>query len=304
MDKSEFIRLFENTAPGSEGVELAEEHFFVEMPDGRRKELIQNVLVPRLYPYLLEEKARGAVIIIPGGGFRRLVVNFEGEEIAQWFNSIGYAAFVLIPRLPMKSLGDDVVLAPHKNPENVALSDAQRAVRIVRANADKWGYPVDKIGVVGFSAGGHIASMAAACFDKEVYEKTDKVDELSARPDFAILGYPSINKEAQQLAEKSKLNLDRDAPLPPLPERGWILNIYSTDNLVTEKMPPVFLFETDDDKTTFAENSVKFYMAARKAGVPAELHIFESGGHGFGLGDYLPQVGEWKRLCQNWLDNL
>lgn len=304
MNQSEFIRLYENAAPGSEAVELCEEHFFEEMPDGRRKEIIQNVLVPGMYPYLLKEKAKGAVIIIPGGAFKRLVVNFEGEEIAQWFNSLGYAAFVLTPRLPMKPSGNDVVLAPHKNPENVSLSDAQRAVRIVRANADKWGYPGNRIGVVGFSAGGYIASMTAACFDKEVYEKNDAADELSARPDFAILGYPAISKEAQQLAEKSKLNLDRDAALPPLPMREWIMNKFSTDTLVTKNMPPVFLFETDNDKTTFAENSVKFYMAARRAGVPAELHIFKSGGHGFGLGDYLPQVGEWKRLCKNWLETL
>lgn len=304
MDRSKFIRLYENTAPGSEGVELCEEHFFEEMPDGRKKEIIQNVPVPGLYPYLLKEKAKGAVIIIPGGAFKRLVVNFEGEEIAEWFQSIGYSAFVLTPRLPMKPCGDDVVLAPHKNPENVALCDAQRAVRIVRANAGRWGYPADKIGVVGFSAGGHIASLAACCFDKAVYEKTDGTDEVSARPDFTILGYPAISKEAQRFAEKSRLNLDGNADLPPLPEKEWILEKYSTETLVTEKMPPVFLFETDDDKTTFAENSVKFYMAARRAGVPAELHIFKSGGHGFGLGEHVPQAGAWKKLCENWLETL
>ncbi len=306
MDKMDFIRLFDDTAPGSEGVELKEEHFYEMMPDGRRKELIQNVSVPRLYPYLLDKKAKGAVIIIPGGALKRLVMNFEGSEIARWFQSIGYTAFVLAPRLPFRPTPDGLTLSPHKNPGEIVLTDVQRAIRIVRRNADKWGYPADKIGVVGFSAGGYIASMAATCYDKAVYEKTDDTDNISARPDFCVMGYPVINMEAQEIAREKRLRISEETSdkLQWWILEKWFLEQYGADRFVTKNTSPVFVFETDDDTTTAAENSVSFYMAARRAGVPAELHIFKSGGHGFGLGDYLPLVGEWKRLCENWLDTL
>ncbi len=307
MEKADFIRLFQNAAPGSEEVKLTEEHFFEELPDGRRKELIQNVSVPGLYPYLLDGKARGAVIIIPGGNFKRLVMNFEGSEIARWFQSIGYTAFVLKPRLPLRPTADGLNLSPHKNLQNITLADAQRAVRIVRQNADKWGYPSDKIGVVGFSAGGYFASMAATCFDKAVYDKTDDTDDISARPDFCVLGYPVINLAAQQIARENRLQIRGEETNEQLQEwllKKVLLEEYSTDQFVTENMPPVFVFETDDDTGTAAENSVSFYMAARRAKVPAELHLFKSGGHGFGLGDHLPLVREWKRLCENWLETI
>lgn len=306
MDKSDFIRLFQNTAPGSEGVELTEEYFFEEMPDGRKKELVQNVLVPGLYPYFLDKESKGAVIIIPGGALKRLVMNFEGSEIARWFQSIGYTAFVLAPRLPFRPTPDGLTLSPHKNAGEIALTDVQRAIRIVRQNADKWGYPADKIGVVGFSAGGYIASMAATCYDKAVYEKTDDTDNISARPDFCVMGYPVINVEAQEIAREKRLRISEETndKLQWWILEKWFLEQYAADRFVTKRTPPVFVFETDDDTTTAAENSVSFYMAARRAEVPAELHIFKSGGHGFGLGDYLPLAGEWKRLCENWLDTL
>ncbi len=307
MDKSNFIRLFQNAAPGSEDVTLAEEHYFEEMPDGRTKELIQNVSVPGLYPYLLDGKAKGAVIIIPGGNFKRLVINFEGSEIARWFQSIGYTAFVLTPRLPLRPTAEGVMLAPHRNLERITLADVQRAVRIVRQNADKWGYPADKIGVAGFSGGGYFASMAATCFDKAVYEKTDDTDDISARPDFCVLGYPVINLESQQIARENRIRIRGGETNEQLQEwllKKVLLEEYSIDRLVTKNTPPVFVFETDDDTATAAENSISFYMAARQAGVPAELHIFKNGGHGFGLGDYLPLVREWKRLCENWLETV
>lgn len=307
MDKSKFIRLYQNTAPGSEGVELTEEHFFEGMPDGSRKEIVQNVLVPGLYPYLSGKEAKGAVIIIPGGAFKRLVMNFEGSEIARWFQSIGYSAFVLAPRLPLRPTAGGLKTAPHKKREKVALMDVQRAVRIVRRNARRWGYPADKIGVVGFSAGGFIASMAATCYDKAVYKKRDETDNISARPDFCVMGYPPINMKGQKAARRNRLRISGTETPAKRREwhlEKWFLRKYGTDRFVTKHTPPVFLFETNDDTTTAAENSVSFYMAARRAGVPAELHIFKSGGHGFGLGDSRPLVGEWKRLCENWLSTL
>ncbi len=281
------LPLFEGTAPGSEELRIEEELFTEILPDGREKVLIKDITMPKLIPFIPEKCNGTAVIVIPGGGFRRQVVNFEGIDVARWLNEQGFAAFVLLTRYPVNA---------HRVPSDVPLIDAQRAMRIVRSRAEEFGISPDKIGVMGFSAGGHAASCLATVYDSKPYPFDDSMEHISARPDFAVLAYPAICYEA---FANTWFSVPSDKEY-----LADVLRKYSTDKLVHDQMPPVFIFETDNDKTTPAENSVNFYMAARKAGVPAELHIFKEGGHGFGLSAQGKAVSLWKDLFLEWLPSL
>jgi acetyl esterase/lipase len=229
------------------------------------------------------DKANGtAVVICPGGGYTHLSMENEGAAAARWLNSLGVAAFVLKYRL-----GDYGQPAP--------LQDVLRALRLVRAQAAAFGVKPDRIGVIGFSAGGHLASCAATLYDDPDGKTGAKLDEISARPDFAILMYPVITMLAPGVHAGS-----RDALLGrnPSPE---LLAHYSTEQHVTKNTPPVFLAQAEDDHTVPVDNSVMFYLALRKAGVPAELHLYEVGGHGFGLKPNLGRASEWPARCEEWL---
>ena len=176
-------------------------------------------------------------------------------------------------------------------------------MRIIRARADEFNIDANKIGVMGFSAGGYFAALLSTAFDKNVYDKKDDIDELSARPDFCICGYPVISYD--KCIEAGQRYFPKEVIIANV--RSYeenMLKKYNPEELASPEMPPVFVFETDDDRTTLAENSIGFYMAARKAGVPAELHIFREGGHGFGCGDDNGQTGEWKQLFINWAKSL
>ena len=231
------------------------------------------------------EKATGAAIVIcPGGGYGHLALSHEGRDIAEWMNGLGVTAFVLKYRHRNMGYG-------HPAP----LLDAQRAVRFARANAERYQIDDDKIGIIGFSAGGHLASTVGTHFDGGRRDATDPIDRVSCRPDFMILVYPVVALSTEYAHGGSKKNLLGDDPDPT------IVASLSNETQVTEKTPPTFLMHTGGDSAVPPENSVLFYMALRKARVPAELHIYEKGGHGYGLAPNDRVLSTWPGRCEDWL---
>jgi len=229
-----------------------------------------------------QHPATAAVIVFPGGGYGYLATNHEGRQIANWLNAMSIAAFVVKYRLGPR----------YHHP--VELGDAQRAVRFVRSRAQEFGVLPDKIGVMGFSAGGHLASTAATHFGSGNPQAADPVDRASCRPDFAVLAYPVISLIAEYTHGGSAKNLLGDSPSPEL------LRELSSELNVTPQTPPVFLFSSSTDTAVPPENSVAFYLALHKAGVSAELHIFANAPHGVGLDLADPAVGEWGSLLLHW----
>lgn len=241
--------------------------------------------VPTLTVYLpLNASHSGtAVVVAPGGSYKMLASNHEGRQVAEWFNAMGVTAFVLKYRLGPK----------YHHP--IELGDAQRAIRWVRAHASEYGYEPDRVGIMGFSAGGHLASTAGTRFDEGRADAADPVDRLSCRPAFMVLAYPVISMSAPYTHQESATDLLGENASDPLRrEMSGELN-------VTPKTPPTFLFSTTTDDVVPVQNTVAFYSALLKAGVPAEVHIFEKGPHGVGLDLGDPVLGEWPTLLKNWL---
>lgn len=228
-----------------------------------------------------------AVVICPGGGYRIEAYNLEGTDIARWLNSIGVAGIVLKYRLPGEASNDIPWLSP--------LLDAQRAIRLVRYHAQEWHINPEQVGVMGFSAGGHLAATAGTHFDSGDPDAADPVDRFSCRPDFMILGYPVISMTDSLTHPGSK-----NALLGKNPPEDLVRN-FSNELQVTGQTPPAFLFLAADDKAVKPENSILFYQALRRHGINAELVIFPEGGHGFGLaaGSRIP--GGWTSACADWL---
>src|SRR5438477_3659520 len=229
-----------------------------------------------------ERKPHTAVIVIPGGSYEYLATNQEGRQIANWLNGMGIAAFVLKYRLAPR----------YRHP--IELGDAQRAIRMVRAHAKELIVAPDKIGVMGFSAGGHLASTTETHSDSGNPQSSDAIDRASSRPDFAVLAYPVISLTAEYTHQGSRKNLLGENPKPEL------VRELSSELNVTPQTAPTFLFSSSTDTVVPPENSVAFYLALRKAGVPAELHIFENAPHGVGLDLADPSVGEWSTLLLHW----
>jgi acetyl esterase/lipase len=240
---------------------------------------------PVIYPYLVPagQGAGTAVVVCPGGGYVNLSMDKEGDQIARWLNSVGVSAFVLRYRLGPK----------YHHP--IELGDAQRALRTVRARAAEYRVAPDRIGIMGFSAGGHLASTAGTHFDAGSPQAADAIDRMSSRPDFLILCYPVISFTTTFVHAGSRRFLLGDAPDPKLVES------LSNELQVTSQTPPTFLFHTTADATVPVENSVMFYMALRKAGVPAELHIYERGSHGVGLAQTDAALSTWPGRLADWL---
>jgi acetyl esterase/lipase len=241
---------------------------------------------PTLTVFLPEkEKAVGtAVVICPGGAYSGLATDHEGRQIAHWFNAIGVTGFMLEYRHRGRGYG-------HPAP----LQDAQRAIRTVRARAAEWKISPDRIGIMGFSAGGHLASTAGTHFDKGVPASTDPIERVSSRPDFLILCYPVIAFDEPYTHRGSQENLLGAKADPEL------VRSLSNEKQVTKETPPTFLFHTDADSGVPPENSVQFYLALRRAGVPAEMHIYRSGPHGVGLGAKVPGSCTWPDRLHDWM---
>lgn len=230
------------------------------------------------------EKANGtAVVVCPGGGYGGLAVDHEGKQVAEWLNGHGVTAFMLKYRL-----------APRYH-HPAPLQDAQRALRIVRARAKEWNLDAKRIGIWGFSAGGHLASTAATHFDDGNAGADDPIEHASCRPDFAILAYPVITLNPPYTHMGSRNNL-----LGKDPEAKLVESLCN-DQQVTDKTPPTFLFHTATDTAVPPENSLLFFAALRKAKVPAELHIYEKGPHGVGLALKDPVLASWPDRLAAWM---
>lgn len=239
---------------------------------------------PRLLIRLAAKPNGAATVVCPGGGYGNLAMDHEGEQVARWLNSLGVSAFILDYRHRGKGYG-------HPAP----LQDAQRAIRTVRSRAEQFGVDPQRIGILGFSAGGHLASTAATHFDEGDTSAGDPIAQVSSRPDFAILCYPVISLTEACTHQGSKRNLLGENPSAELVEQ------LSSEKQVTPQTPPVFLFHTSEDKAVPPQNSLLFYNACQQAGVPAELHIYEKGGHGLGLAPKTPGTADWPDRCAAWL---
>jgi acetyl esterase/lipase len=259
------IHLWDKGAPGSPATKAKDE--------------------PEVYLKLPTAPSNGtAVIILPGGGYGALAMTHEGLDVADWFRSFGVTPFVLKYR--MHGTG-------HQHP--IPMMDGQRAIRMVRARAAEWHIDPSRIGVLGFSAGGHLASTLGTHFDKGDSKAADPIDRVSSRPDFLVLCYPVISLTAETRHKGSVRNLLGDKPEPKLLEN------LSNEKQVTKETPPTFIFQTSEDKGVPAENAVAFYLALHKAGVPAEMHIFQNGPHGVGLAKGIPGTNEWPGLLKEWM---
>ena len=257
------IRLWPGDAPGAQGSDDKD--------------------IPTLTMYAANGKSSGVgIIVCPGGSYTGLAMNHEGRQVANYLNSVGITAFVLKYRLGPK----------YHHP--VEIGDAQRAIRLVRSRAAEFHVDADKVGVLGFSAGGHLASSVGTHFDAGKADAADPIDKMSSRPDFLVLGYPVISLTTQYTHKGSLKNLLGDNPDPEL------VKSLSSELQVTAQTPPTFLFSTSGDTAVPSENSVMFYLALHKAGVPAEMHIFEKGPHGVGLGGMDAALEEWPHLLVIW----
>jgi acetyl esterase/lipase len=275
-DPARTISLWPRGAPGAKGAD----------PD-------KDVPTLTIWSPKPEVTTGAAVVVCPGGGYGMLANDHEGKQVAEWLNSLGVSAFVLKYRLGPR----------YHHP--AMLQDAGRAIRTVRAGTSRWGLDPNRIAIIGFSAGGHLASTAGTHFDAGKPDSEDPIERESSRPDRLILVYPVIALATPYGHSGSLRNLLGDKPAPELVEG------LSNERQVTKDTPPTFLAHTNADKGVPAENSLLFALALRKAGVPVELHLFERGQHGLGLGKGAaqfkiaadPAFQAWPKLCETWLKN-
>lgn len=270
------LKVWPNGAPNDNGMKEPEEKY-----DGVR---VRNVSEAEMYIYLPErEKNTGAAVVIcPGGGYMIEAMDHEGYDIAEWLKSKGVAGIVLKYRLPYGN-------------HEIPLSDAQQTLRIVRMNAKEWGIDPEKIGIAGSSAGGHLASTAGTHFDSGKTGGSNPIDKLSCRPDFMLLLYPVITFNEEFGHMGSRQNLIGNG-------NDWeLVEKYSNELHITPQTPPTFLVLADDDKSVPPRNSVEFYLQLKENNIPAEMHIFQKGGHGFGITKKNLPADQWPDLFFDWL---
>jgi acetyl esterase/lipase len=265
IEDGQVIRLWSGAPPGALGTDESD--------------------IPAFTVYLPRSTAARmpAMIVCPGGSYRALASNHEGRQVAAYLNSLGIASFVLRYRLGPR----------YHHP--IELGDAQRAIRVLRSHVEEWRLDPTRIGIMGFSAGGHLAMSASTLFDAGNPGSSDVVDRSGSRPDIAVLAYPVISMTEPWTHLGSKSNLLGDHPDPDVARR------LSGEDAVTKDTPPTFIFQTNEDRTVQAENSLHYFLALRQAGVPAEMHIFEKGAHGVGLANDDASLAPWSTLLANWL---
>ncbi len=277
------VPLWKNNTPNSPIEKLAEsysnEHYYV----------VSNPDIAVYFPSKWNFTGQ-AVLVIPGGGYHASSYTWEGTDVAKWLNANGIVAAVLKYRLPNDTTTN---IVRYKSP----MLDASRALRIIRANAEKWKINKNKVGVMGFSAGGHLASTLGTHFDEEK-TRIDAIDSLSSRPDFMILMYPVISMDSEITHKGSKNNLLGKNP------PNELINYYSTEKHVTPNTPTTFIVAASDDKVVKVQNSILFYEALIKQGVDAEMHIYKKGGHGFGLANGIDYLTTWRKRFLDWIKNL
>ena len=239
----------------------------------------------QVYPAPADKNTGTAVVVCPGGGYYGLSYVGEGTEIAKWLNGLGVSAIVLHYRLP-----DDAIM---KNKSIAPLQDGQEAIRYVRRNAKEWGIDPHKIGIMGFSAGGHLASTVSTHFNEKVY---NPIDTTSARPDFSLLIYPVISMDSSITHMGSRLSLLGNSPTSDLVKH------FSNDLQVTGKTPPAFMVHSLDDGAVPVENSIRYALAMQENKIPCELHIYQTGGHGYGLAPWGGTHSMWPEACRKWLE--
>ena len=269
-DKPLVLDVWPGKPPGEKG-EVGPEKYVPTRPGQRPVRMLTNVDKPTLTVRRPppDKDTGAAVVICPGGAYRILAMDLEGEEVAAWLNSVGVTGIVLKYRVPRRP-GE-----PEDKPPVGPLQDVQRALSLVRGKAAEWKLDPRRVGVLGFSAGGHLAASAATNSDRRAYEPVDEVDRESCRPDFAVLVYPAylLRPKSDELAPEVR---------------------------VGKGCPPLFFAHAADDPIP-ADNSVQMYRAARKAGVAAELHVYAGGGHGFGLRPSDQPCSTWPQRCAEWM---
>ena len=268
MDPTEVLPLWPGDPPGSAGVTAVETVVERAQPGALRDRAVTHTRRPTLTVFRPAKPNGAAVLLAPGGGYERVVMDKEGYETARWLADRGYTCFVALYRMP----GDHWGAGP-----DAPLQDAQRALRLVRSKAAAMKFDPARIAIMGFSAGGHVAGSLTTRFDAKVYDRIDAVDDLSARPDLSALIYPVLSMVEGPAHMGSRKQL---LGLAPTPEQ---IALYSPDQNVTAQAPPVFLLHAADDKTVPVVNSLMMFTALQAKSIPTEMHVFEEGGHGFGL---------------------
>ncbi len=291
LQNGESMNLWPGAAPGSENVSFHNKVTERSEDPAHHDRIMTDIDVPHMIAHVPANPNGTALIVGPGGGYARVVMDKESDEMADLLNPEGVTVFILRYRLPSNM---------HKNRQDVSLEDGQRAVRIVRAHAKEWNIDPNKIGIMGFSAGGHMASSVSTNYDRKVYEPVDAQDQVSARPDFTVLGYPVISMLPEYCHEGTKKRL-----FGGLSVKKELEEKYSSELHVTAQTPPAFIVCAADDPVVPPVNSIRYFQALRKNGVQAELHVFREGGHGFGLGHKLDtSTSDWQHDLLGWMKDM
>tara|TARA_B100001113_G_C21116552_1_gene625572 strand:- start:1646 stop:2590 length:945 start_codon:yes stop_codon:yes gene_type:complete len=276
------INLFDNDIPCKSDLKLEINY------DGKYR-VFKKVGIPQIWHYPVNNKNQltPAVIIIPGGGYSSLSFDKEGIEIAEWFNSFGVSAFVLNHRLPEWESEECKSIS--------AIKDAERAIRLVRSKSKEWNIDSKSIGVIGFSAGGHLASTVSTHFDYGSNTSQDEIERTSSRPDFSILVYPVISMKKSITHYGTRENLIGKNPSEEK------IKFFSGEHNVSYETPPTILIHSNDDTAVKPENSINYFLALKKHNIPAALHIWEKGGHGYGISEAKGAIRSWPEVVRDWM---